>query len=196
MNFEYSIVDVGDKGLAAMGYGLYERRLIFGLKYGGKTYMARINAQIILDCLKKVLVDTGHCPWLEADVIVPVPLHKKKLKLRGFNQAEKIAKYLGKFANIHVEAHAIARVKNTEAQRALSKKERVENIKNAFAPNSRKIESLRGKKVLLLDDIYTTGATANGCVDVIKQMGAEKIYFLSLLSANNRNHKLILEKLE
>lgn len=85
-----------DHAAAAMGYGLYERQLIFGLKYGGKTYIARHIADILYDCLKKHLAEAGDCPWLNADVIVPVPLHKYKLKERGFNQAEKIGFYFGK----------------------------------------------------------------------------------------------------
>ena len=175
---------------AAMGYGLYERQLIFGLKYGGKTYIARHIADILYDCLKKYLSDTGRCPWFEADVIVPVPIHKEKLKQRGFNQAARISVHLGEKTGIPVFGDGLERIKSTVPQRALSSSERKANVDGAFRFNPRRQSVLKGKRVLLIDDIYTTGATATACAKRLSEGGAVRVDFLALASAGNKDHHL------
>lgn len=173
---------------AAMGYGLYERQLIFGLKYGGKTYIARHIADILYDCLKKRLAETGDCPWLMADLITPVPLHREKLKERGFNQAAKIAFRFGKRTGIPLCAEGLERVRETTPQRALSAAERKANVSEAFRVDPAKAKLLRGKRVLLIDDIFTTGATARECAKCLKEAGATRVDFLALSSADNKAH--------
>lgn len=180
-----------DHAAAAMGYGLYERQLIFGLKYGGKTYIARHIADILYDCLKKRLAEEGECPWLNADIIVPVPLHKDKLKKRGFNQAEKIGFYFGKRTGIRMQADVIIRTKNTTPQRALSPREREANMEKAFCINTGRREELKDKRILLIDDIFTTGATASACADCLKENGAGSVCFMALASAKNKSHQLV-----
>lgn len=173
---------------AAMGYGLYERQIIFELKYGGKTYIARHIADILYDCLKKHLSDTGSCPWFEADIILPVPLHKEKLKQRGFNQAAKISVHLGERTGIPVCVDGLERVKATIAQRALSSSERRANVDGAFRVNPRKCRFLMGKRILLIDDIFTTGATAFACADSLMRNGVGRVDFLALSFSGNRQH--------
>lgn len=175
---------------AAMGYGLYERQLIFGLKYGGKTYIARHIADILYDCLKKYLSDTGRCPWFGADVIVPVPIHKEKLKQRGFNQAARISVHLGEKTGIPVFGDGLERIKSTVPQRALSSSERKANVDGAFRFNPRRQSVLKGKRVLLIDDTYTTGATATACAKSLSEGGAVRVDFLALASAGNKDHHL------
>lgn len=193
MDFKYRILTgpeeqdlIFDRAAAAMGYGLYERRLVFGLKYDGNTYIGRIAAHILYDCLKSILAERGECPWLKADVVIPVPVHKERMKERGFNQAEKIAKHFAGLAQMKTAPEGLIRVKRTEAQRALSPYERRENMKGAFKANPRKLGDIKGRKVLLIDDIYTTGATARGCGYALRQAGAEEVYFLSLLASRRQ----------
>lgn len=175
---------------AVMGYGIYERQIIFGLKYNGYTYIARNIGDIFYDCLKKQLEETGECPWLCSDVIVPVPINKLKLKDRGFNQAEKMAVYLGKRTNIKVLGDGLERVKYTKAQRGLSEKERYINLDGAFRINPLRVKQMTGKRVLLIDDICTTGATALNCGRCLVDNGALEVNFLSLSSARNKEHGL------
>jgi len=193
MNFQQTIIPTEhiDFAMASMGYGLYERRLMFNLKYDAKTYMARIIADIMYDSLYDMVAKGKKCPILQGELIVPVPISQERLKARGFNQSEKIAKHLGKKLGIPLCECALERARNTTAQRALSKKEREANMADAFFAGFKAMKNIKGKKVILLDDIYTTGATAKACANILKECGVEKIYYLSLLFAGNRHHLMV-----
>lgn len=194
MNFGCSTFDCSpyfQYGFAAMGYGLYERRLIFNLKYNGKTYMAPIIAQIMYDAIYNQVVQGKDCPILDADMIIPVPIHEKRLKERGFNQTERIAKHLGRKISINVEPNVLKRVKETHTQRALSAEERKSNMEDAFIVPENKIQKVKNKRIILLDDIYTTGATVTSCAKTLYEAGAEKISVLTLLFAGNRHHLMV-----
>ena len=106
-------------------------------------------------------------------VLIPVPLEKKKLKWRGFNQAEEIAKQLSKFFKIPLINDVLIKIKETLPQVELSDRERKENIKGAFACPAP--EKIQGRKILLVDDIYTTGSTMAECAKVLKKAGAKEI---------------------
>lgn len=174
-----------DFGFSAMGYGLYERRLIFNLKYDGKTYLAPIIADIMYDAMQSKDLK------LDADLIIPVPIHKKRLSERGFNQAEKIANHLSKKLSIPVAANVLYRAKETRTQRALSPEERNENMKGVFEIRKGKEDFIKDKRIILLDDIYTTGATVSSCGRELRKHGAKKIYVLTLLFAGNRHHLMV-----
>jgi len=106
-------------------------------------------------------------------VLLPVPLEKRKLKWRGFNQAEEIGKEISKFLNIPLINDILFKIKETLPQVELSEKEREENIKGVFIIRNR--EKILGKKILLVDDVYTTGSTMKECVQVLKKAGAKEV---------------------
>jgi len=106
-------------------------------------------------------------------VLIPVPLEKKKLKWRGFNQAEEIGKELSEFLNIEILNNVLIKTKETLPQVELSDEERKENIKGAFS--CQHPELVRERKVLLVDDIYTTGSTMAECARVLKKSGAKEV---------------------
>lgn len=172
-----------DRAAAVMDYGLYSKQIIFGLKYDRRTYMAPVAARILYDALTSIAAGGEECPWLAADVIIPVPVSRERLKERGFNQMQKIGKHLSKMTGIRLEDCVLVREKHTKAQRALSAAERKINMKGAFRTGIKGAERIKNKRVLLIDDIYTTGATASECGAALKGAGAEKVYFLSLLTA-------------
>lgn len=158
--------DIG--GMEAMRccqYGIYERTIIFSLKYNGKRYIARHIAEMMRDKLIHENRDRSY------DIIVPVPLHKRKERQRGFNQTALIGKYLSMELGIECVPEALIRVKETRPMRGLSPKEREENIAGCFALGEQAEEQLKGKRILLLDDFYTTGSTANECRKML--LGAE-----------------------
>ncbi len=138
-------------------YGIYERTLIFSLKYNKKRYIARHIAEMMRDKLKSVNRDRSY------DIIVPVPLYKGKERQRGFNQTFLIGKYLGKYLGIECTDKVLIRVRETRPMRGLSPGERRENIRGCFALDEEYADVIHGKRVLLLDDFYTTGATAMEC---------------------------------
>ncbi|MBN3032678.1 MAG: ComF family protein [Candidatus Saganbacteria bacterium] len=125
----------------------------------------------------------GQAPALkmkEFDSIVPVPLHRKRLRQRGFNQIDLLASVIGRYYELPV-VPSLERVKNTRPQFDLPKHERFENIKGAFRVCRSK--EVYDKRLLLLDDIYTTGATAAECVRALTIAGARRVEVLTLARA-------------
>lgn len=138
----------------------YKNRRVYGEVYGRE--MAKMFRKIIR-------------LW-EIDVIVPVPLHRKKQKKRGYNQAEILAKEIGFRVGIPVDTTLVKRKKNTVPQKEFTRKERKKNLKNAFEVTGK----VEGKRVLIIDDIYTTGSTIDSISILLKKAGAEKTYFLTI----------------
>lgn len=110
-------------------------------------------------------------------VVVPVPLHSKRKKWRGFNQAEILAKSLAKSFKVDF-AELLIRVIDTKTQVGLKRDERRKNVKGAFALKSG--ESVKGKNVLLVDDVYTSGATMGECCRVLKRAGAGEVWGMAV----------------
>ena len=114
-----------------------------------------------------------------ADVIIPVPMHKNKLRKRGFNQAELIADYISKTLDIPLETNVLIKIKKTEPQAGTnSRKERLENLEGAFGVSG---DILRGKTVLLVDDVITTGSTMRQCAVALRAGGAREVWGLAIL---------------
>lgn len=111
------------------------------------------------------------------DVIIPVPLHPKRRRKRGYNQAEIVAKHLGKQMSIPVDSKCVIRTKQTAAQKDLTNSERESNIKGAFEVVQIK-ENV--KNILIIDDIYTTGSTINEISKILRKKGDFKVFFLTI----------------
>lgn len=161
----------GVKMLQCTRYGIYERTLIFSLKYNGKTWIARDIAEICADRLELA--------GLDFDVIVPVPLYREKERQRGFNQAALIGGFLaGRTGKICID-HGLLRTRKTLPMRGLSPEERQQNVKGSFALNERYIPLLKGRQILLIDDFYTTGSTAAECSQALKAAEPADVHFLA-----------------
>ncbi|MDD5145524.1 MAG: phosphoribosyltransferase family protein [Candidatus Pacebacteria bacterium] len=107
-------------------------------------------------------------------VLIPVPVTKKRKKLRGFNPSEEIAKELAKNLNLPLLADCLIKIKETRPQMELSAEERMENIKGVFAVEN--AEKIKDKKILLVDDVYTTGSTMEECAGALKGSGAFEVW--------------------
>ena len=193
-----------DSAVACISYGLYGRRLIFELKYNKHTYTARIIADILAD---RLLSDPNAAYLLDADLLVPVPLHAKRLAQRGFNQTAKIGRHLETRLHESAEAlrdaerrrdavrerthyprlldGALLRSRETTPQRALSAEERYANLDGAFSIRPAIQPQIAGARILLLDDAYTTGATADQCAKVLKETGAAEVHLAALATGNH-----------
>jgi ComF family protein len=106
-------------------------------------------------------------------VIIPIPLHKKRLKWRGFNQAEEIGKELSRFLKIPLLKDCLIKIKESLPQIELSEEERKENVLGTFLVKNR--EKVKKRKILLVDDVYTTGATMEECARILKKAGAREV---------------------
>ena len=154
---------------SALDFNEPSRALIHGLKYEKYINIAKFLAPL----MQKTLLENPD--FLEAEYFVPVPIHKKRFKKRGFNQAEILAQELSALTNIPT-LNALTRIKNTKSQTKLTKKERATNIKEAFVCS--KPKEIKKKAIILIDDVCTTGATLEECAKVLKKAGAREVYAL------------------
>ena len=148
------------------------RDKILQYKFEDKAYIYKTFAKIVLKN-KKV------CGLLKKyDIIIPVPIHKKRKLQRGYNQTQLIAKEISKNIDIKLCNNVLIKNKNTIAQSKLNKNKRKQNIKGAFKVLN--VQNIQGKNVLLFDDIYTTGSTANECSKILKEAGAKTVGVLTI----------------
>lgn len=114
-------------------------------------------------------------------LIIPVPLHPKRLRERGFNQSLILARQISKMFSIPLDFITLRRKIRTEAQVNLSRQKRAANVRGAFEVTDR--NGIEGKKILLIDDVYTTGSTAKECSEILMKNGAEEVAVLALARA-------------
>lgn len=145
-----------------------------------KFQKRKILAEPLGILLVKYLSRTAGLKTEELDCIIPVPLHHRRRRERGYNQAELLAQVVGRYFEVPVVS-ALERIKNTRAQFNLSKDERFSNIKGAFKVSEPK--AVYNKHILLLDDIYTTGSTIAECSKTLKIAGARRVEILTLSRA-------------
>ncbi len=132
------------------------------------------------DTLAQYLAEYVHTLGWQADLVVPVPLGRQRMKERGYNQAGLLARPLSIIQNWDYSPRAVLRVRETRSQVGLSALERRENLSNAFHADPALVS---GKVILLLDDVATTGSTLTACSDAIKKAGAKAVYALTLARA-------------
>lgn len=152
---------------AAVAYGPAARTLALKLKYGGRTAYAATAARLMARLMPE-----------EADLLVPVPLHRWRIWGRGFNQAALIAWELSRRSGVPAEMDLLRRVKATPVLRGLGARGRAKAVAGAFAAAPDAKQALKGKAVVLVDDIHTSGATTDACVRVLKRAGAAKVTVL------------------
>ncbi|SRR6056297_131262 len=156
-----------DKAVSCLFYDDFSRKLIFQLKYGKKEYSAFHMAEMLRDRLEDSKAGLFDC-------IVPVPLHVKRERERGFNQALLLSEALGKMRGEPVLKEILFRERQTADQTNLGKKERFKNLRGSFA--TRGEDEIKGKRILLVDDVVTTGATSNDCTRALMDSGAGSVF--------------------
>ncbi|MFH1349345.1 MAG: ComF family protein [Pseudomonadota bacterium] len=148
------------------------REAVHQFKYAGKTYLG--------DSLG-LLVGAFARRWLDKSdgfLMMPVPLHTRRLRERGFNQSLVLARFVASMMGIELEYLSLRRVRDTQPQAGLKRDERRKNVRKAFELMDPK--PVRGRTVVLVDDVATTGSTLNECARVIKKAGARKVLCLVL----------------
>lgn len=180
MSEEYCSDCKNKKHLFKQGIGVfsYDERIKYSMyrfKYSNRREYAKFYGETIA-------ARYGHMirRW-NPEILIPIPLFKGKYLKRGYNQAELIAVELGRELDIPVCKDILVRAKKTRAMKELNDEERVKNLQNAFKLTANIVEY---KKVLLVDDIYTTGATMDACSEVLLSGGAEEVYFVSVCIGN------------
>lgn len=151
---------------AAVLYDDLSRSIVLRLKHGGRIGLARLVARHL----------ERHLPAEDADVVlVPVPLHRWRLWRRGFNQSILIARALAARRGLPVETEVLRRVRATPPLKGMTRKQRSLAVRGVFDIPPARRSRIAGRHVLLVDDVYTTGATANACVRLLKKAGAARV---------------------
>lgn len=144
---------------------------IYRFKYGNRREYGRFFGEQLAEYLG------GYLREIAPDALVPIPLHRARKAARGYNQAEVLAKVLGESLGIEVATGLLRRVKNTVPQKKLNYQERQNNLKKAFIISSNDVKL---ERVVLIDDIYTTGTTINEAASVLREAGVKEVYFIAL----------------
>ncbi len=144
---------------------------IYQFKYHNRRVFAQFYAKEWWRLYREKIKEWG------IDVIIPIPLHRKRRRKRGYNQAEILARELGKRCGIPVDAKSVVRVVHTKPQKELNHTERNKNLRRAFCVTNR---WKKNQNILLIDDIYTTGNTIDSVAQILKEKGAQKVYFLTI----------------
>ncbi len=169
-NFHY------DGGYAVWAYNEAMRASVAGFKYRGRKEYSVFYIQEIARLYGEAI------RRLSPEAIVPVPIHRSKYLERGYNQADILAKGIGRELQLPVYSKLLVRHKKTLPQKKLSDKERLKNLAEAFQINKneggKQLSQL--DRVLLVDDIYTTGSTVEACTNVLKSNGVKEVYFIVL----------------
>lgn len=163
-----------DRALSVLHYNDMSRKIVLKFKQSDKTFMAPYLANL--------MYQTGHSLIKEADLLVPIPLHRSKLFSRKFNQAALLSYALSALSGTPTAPDLLLRHKKTQSQGEKSRKDRFANVKNAFSLNEAQFtkSDLKGKNILLIDDVFTTGATLSSCAHVLKKAGAKSVKALTL----------------
>jgi ComF family protein len=162
----------------AAAYGSYEgglRELIHLLKYGSVRPAANVLGRMLAEAVSHLEPVLNEAALV---VVVPVPLHNRKLRQRGFNQSELIAraalKLLTPRGRFHLAPAVLERRRETQSQIGLSRRQRRENMRGAFAVTQ--ADEIKDKPVLLVDDVFTTGTTVSECARMLRRAGASQVY--------------------
>lgn len=155
------------------------RTLVHELKYRNRTKLA----PLLGDALTSLMMTDGLLK--QADLLVPIPLHPARLRERGYNQSELLARRVSQLTGIPISG-ALRRVKNTKPQARIEDDDeaRKKNVKGAFA--ARSDAALRDKQVILIDDVTTTGATLDAAAQVLKQAGVRAVYALVIAQVQKK----------
>lgn len=156
---------------AAVRYGEIAGTLVSRLKYGDRPELARFCARL--------MAAAGRDFWASDPVLVPVPLHPSRLRFRRYNQSALLAQELARLTGSRLDLHLVRRHRKTRQQVGLSGDGRLRNVQGAFSVHPRFMERVQGRSVVLVDDVYTTGATVKAVTRVLKRAGAAEINVLT-----------------
>ena len=167
-----------DRAMAPVSYSGSAARLVQDLKFRNKRYLAKPLARYMVD---RFLTEN-----IPVDLVIPVPLHEKRRKERGYNQSELLAAEISRSIGVPMDASSAERVKDTLPSTQLEggRKAREENIEGAFVLKEK--EAVKNKVVLIVDDVLTTGATSSELANVIKKAGAAKVYALTFAATREK----------
>lgn len=160
------------RGWAVLRYDAAARPLVTGLKYSDRTHLSPLLGRLMAAHASHILEG--------ADALAPVPLHWRRMLARRYNQSLLLAQALSGLTGIPLLPDALRRIRHTPPQASLPRKERLGNVRGAFAVPRRQAAMLEGKTIVLVDDVATTGATLHACCKTLTQAGVREVRVLTL----------------
>jgi ComF family protein len=157
---------------SAVFYNDASRNIILGFKHADKTLLVKVMTPWLQVAAKDMLKT--------ADIIVPVPLHPFRLLMRRYNQAALLASALSQASKTPYSPNVLHRRKNTRSQGHLKSKDRYDNVKSAFHVPLKRRNDIKDKTVILIDDVFTTGATVKECTKTLLKAGAKDVHILTV----------------
>lgn len=162
----------------SLSYNRFIRDKMKDYKYNGKNYLCKPFGQIMLDTINKLEIDKN------IDFVAYIPTHRRKEALRGYNQAELLANYISQKINKPLLQGNLIKIRWTKEQSHSNKIDRINNLKESFYIKDP--SKIKGKRILLVDDIITTGSTMEECSRILKKNGAMEIVGLALTSSKTK----------
>lgn len=158
----------------SLNYNRFLRELVHSFKFNGKNYLYKPFAEIMIDTIRQKNI-------VDIDLILFIPIHRRKEAIRGYNQSELLADYISKNLNIPISKGNLIKTKWTQEQNTLDRIQRFKNLKDSFSiKNPSEFEN---KRILLIDDIITTGSTFNECAKLLMEKGAKEVLAIALTSS-------------
>lgn len=161
-----------DSASALLKYNPHSKTIIHKLKYSDQLYLASFFAELLTNRTKDKVSNF--------DMVVCVPMHKKRLMMRRYNQAALLASNIAKLIKLPFISDILLKTRYDIPQTHLNRDQRLENVVGSFAVSPNASHALENKKVILVDDVYTTGATLNECSAVLKAAGCCHVHVLTL----------------
>jgi ComF family protein len=149
------------------------KELIYQFKYGSRDYLGKTLSRLLIDFIKEYGLEVSLF-----DLIIPVPLHQRKLREREFNQAQTLSEFLSAGLGLELSTKELIRVRDTATQTGLDDRQRWSNLSGSFAVGN--TGKVKGKNILLIDDVFTTGATCSEAAAALKSAGAGAVFVLTL----------------
>ncbi|MCI7814497.1 MAG: ComF family protein [Lachnospiraceae bacterium] len=160
-----------EEGMALYLYEGEVRKAVHRLKFQNQRVYGEIFGKAMAEAFEEKIKKWG------VEAVIPVPMYKKKQRKRGYNQAELLAREVAQRLELPLLCDLVVRTRDTKPQKELTGKERENNLKKAFLMVD---DAVKLRKILIVDDIYTTGSTVDAMADVLKRHGVEAVYFISL----------------
>lgn len=162
------------KSRSAMVYSDETAKIIFKFKFYDKPHIKKFMAKTMVKASQDIIKNV--------DILIPIPLHKKRLIFRRYNQALILANEIGKLTNKNVVYNFLVKKKHTIPQAKLKGVERAKNLKDKFCINSKYLKNIKNYEALnfaIIDDVMTTGSTVNECVKVLHEVGIKNVYVIT-----------------
>lgn len=175
--------------LSVYRYDNVSKRAVFRLKFYGDKSVVKPIAALMAEKVKSAVTAS---PERIFDMVIPVPMYFVHERKRGYNQSLLLAKEVASSLSIPLENDLLLKTVSTKKQHDLTGAQRSENLSGAFTVSKEKQNAIKGKRILLLDDVCTTGNTFSHCAEVLKQYGAKAVYGLSFLGRTNTH--LVVKK--